>query len=198
MTEQIKEQGGVATMDPGRLKRWLTSRVMTRAADPARFAKNRTQAEKARVREQAPHRVEYFHQPEDGYSHLAAQLLQRLSARYEIELDCHLVAGPRGKNVPEPELLLPLSRYDAFQVAPEYGLSFPEHAAAPDAAGNDLHLEADAFGHAGDVGDDPHLTPGCLQGIQGFQGLVQRGRVEAPEPLIDEQGFHAGLPGGER
>ena len=133
MAEQFKEQGGAATMDPSRLKRWLTSRVMTRAVDPQRLANQRAAAEKARVREQAPHRVEYFHQPEDGYSHLAAQLLQRLAERYDIELDCHLVEGPRGKNVPEPELLLQLSRYDAFQIAPEYGLSFPEHTAAPDA-----------------------------------------------------------------
>jgi 2-hydroxychromene-2-carboxylate isomerase len=29
--------------------------------------------------------------------------------------------------LPEPELLLQLSRYDAFHVAPEYGLQFPEH-----------------------------------------------------------------------
>jgi 2-hydroxychromene-2-carboxylate isomerase len=71
--------------------------------------------------------VEYFHQVEDGYSHLAAQVLASLSERYDIKLVCHLVSGPRGKNVAEPELLLRLSRYDAFHVAPEYGLEFPEH-----------------------------------------------------------------------
>ncbi|PLW68558.1 2-hydroxychromene-2-carboxylate isomerase, partial [Pseudohalioglobus lutimaris] len=133
MTKQFKEQGGAATMDPSRLKRWLTSRVMTRLVDPARLARRRAEAEKARVREQRPHRVEYFHQVEDGYSHLAAQLLPRLQERYDIVLDCHLVAGPVGKNVPEPEMLLPLSRDDAFHIAPEYGLSFPRHPQAPNA-----------------------------------------------------------------
>jgi 2-hydroxychromene-2-carboxylate isomerase len=78
--------------------------------------------------------VEYFHQVEDGYSHLAAQVLQQFCQRYDIELVCHLVRGPQGKNSPEPDLLLQLSRYDAFHVAPEYGLQFPAHPNAPDPA----------------------------------------------------------------
>jgi hypothetical protein len=78
--------------------------------------------------------VEYFHQVEDGYSHLAAQVLQQFCHRYDIELVCHLVRGPQGKNSPEPDLLLQLSRYDSFHVAPEYGLQFPAHPNAPDPA----------------------------------------------------------------
>ena len=35
--------------------------------------------------------MEYFHQVEDGYSHLAAQVLLQLCQRYDIELICHLV-----------------------------------------------------------------------------------------------------------
>ncbi len=44
---------------------------------------------------------------------------------------CHLVSGPEGDNLPEPDLLLKLSRYDAAHVAPEYGLEFPHHEGAP-------------------------------------------------------------------
>lgn len=134
MAEQFQDQGGAATMDPGPLVRWLTSKVMTRLSSPVRVDKRRAVAEKKRIKQGIPHRVEYFHQVDDGYSHLAAQVLQRLVERYDIALECHLVEGPRGKNVPEPELLLQLSRYDAFHVAPEYGLDFPEHLAAPDPA----------------------------------------------------------------
>ncbi len=134
MTEQFQDQGGAASMDPSPLVRWLTSAVMTRLFAPARVDKRRAAAEKQRTKQGAPHRVEYFHQVDDGYSHLAAQVLQRLSERYDIELECHLVEGPRGKNVAEPELLLQLSRYDAFHVASEYGLEFPEHPEAPDPA----------------------------------------------------------------
>jgi len=58
---------------------------------------------------------------------LAAQRLKSLAERFDVELICHLVKGPEGNNVPEPDLLLRLSRYDAYHVAPEYGLEFPRH-----------------------------------------------------------------------
>ncbi len=130
MAEQFKEQGGIATMDPGPFRRWLTSTIVGRACSTARLQKQRAKVEQERVKAGDKHVVEYFHQVEDGYSHLAAQVLQRLCLRYNIEMICHLVPGPQGKNSAEPELLLQLSRYDSFHVAPEYGLQFPEH---PDA-----------------------------------------------------------------
>jgi hypothetical protein len=47
MAEQFKDQGGVATMDPSPLLRWLTSRIMGRICSPpvivtlpARFCHN--------------------------------------------------------------------------------------------------------------------------------------------------------------
>ena len=132
MTQQFEDQGGMATMDPSPVVRWLTSTVMTRLSAPQALARRRKKAEKKRLAAGERHRVEYFHQVEDGYSHLAAQVLKALAERYDIELVCHLVGGPRGKNAPEPELLLKLSRYDAFHVAPEYGLEFPSHDAPPE------------------------------------------------------------------
>jgi 2-hydroxychromene-2-carboxylate isomerase len=131
MTGQFKEQGGVATMDPNPLYRWLASRIMTRVSRPERLAKRRAKIEQQRIKSGGRHVVEYFHQVEDAYSHLAAQVLNSLAARYDIELVCHLVGGPTGKNAPEPELLLQLARYDAYHVAPHYGLEFPEQATAP-------------------------------------------------------------------
>lgn len=129
MAEQFKDQGGVATMDPRPLSRWLTSRFVSRYSSEAQVQKRRAKFERSRS---GAHVVEYFHQVEDGYSHLAAQVLQAFSERYDIELVCHLVRGPQGKNSAEPDLLLHLSRYDAFHVAPEYGLVFPEHEMEPD------------------------------------------------------------------
>ncbi|MCB1703448.1 MAG: DsbA family protein [Halioglobus sp.] len=131
MSEQFREQGGAATMDPGVVLRWATSTLMTRLCRPQRQARLRAKVERARIKSGAPHTVEYFHQVDDGYSHLAAQVLQPLAARYDIDLVCHLVTGPQGANAAEPELLLRLSRYDAFHVAGEYGLAFPRHDAAP-------------------------------------------------------------------
>ncbi|WOJ96342.1 DsbA family protein [Congregibacter brevis] len=134
MAEQFTDQGGVASIDPSPLRRWLTSKLMTRMFAAERMDKRRASVEKERLKEGAPHRVEYFHQVDDGYSHLAAQVLQPLVERYDIELECHLVEGPSGKNAPETDLLLQLSRYDSFHVAPEYGLEFPKNPAAPDPA----------------------------------------------------------------
>lgn len=133
MAEQFKEQGGAATMDPGPLLRWLTSTLMNHVSSPRRLEKKRAKIEKQRVRAGEPHRVEYFHQVDDGYSHLAAQMLKSLCERYDIELVCHLVESPQGKNAPEPDLLLRLSRYDARHVAPEYDLEFPGHEDTPPA-----------------------------------------------------------------
>lgn len=127
MAEEFKEQGGAATMDPNASLRWGTSKLMTLMCKPQRLVKQRAEVEKERVRTGTSHVVQYFHQVDDGYSHLAVQVLKQLTERYEIELQCHLVNGPQDKNAAEPELLLQLSRYDSFHVAPEYGLEFPLH-----------------------------------------------------------------------
>ena len=115
MAEQFKDQGGVATMDPSRLTRWLTSRLMTRISGATAVAARHRKVEQARVKAAAPHRVHYFHQVDEGYSYLAAQMLERLADRYEIELHCHMVRGQEGKNAPEPELLTQLARADFNQ-----------------------------------------------------------------------------------
>ena len=133
MSEQFKDQGGVATMDPSHFLRWMTSRLMTRLSRPAAVATRQAKAERIRVKTGSPHRVDYFHQVDEAYSHLTAQLLVRLAERYNIELHCHLVRGQEGRNAPEPELLSRLARYDAHLIAPGYGLSFAEHPEAPEA-----------------------------------------------------------------
>ncbi|MEE4191783.1 MAG: DsbA family protein [Halieaceae bacterium] len=133
MAEQFKEQGGVATMDPSWFRRWMTSRIMTRAVQVSTLEEKRRQTEQKRRAENTPHRVLYFHQVDDGYSHLAAQLLAAFASRYDVELQCYLVRGPTGANAPEPDLLSRLSRYEAFHIAPGYGLAFPQHEAAPHA-----------------------------------------------------------------
>jgi len=134
MSQQFKEQGGAATMDPSPARRWLTSKMMTSLSSKNRQLRKRKKAESKRVKLGEPHTVEYFHQVDDGYSHLAAQVLQRFSDRYQVELKCHIVGGPEGDNAPENELLLRLSRYDSSKVAPYYGLAFAEHDASLDPA----------------------------------------------------------------
>jgi 2-hydroxychromene-2-carboxylate isomerase len=120
-------------MDPSALYRFLASKVMTRMWSVSALEKRRRRAEKKRRQRGAPHRIIYFHQLDDGYSHLAAQLLRPLLERYDVGLEVHLVTADSGENLPEPDLLLKLSRYDAGKVAPHYGLGFPGATAPPSA-----------------------------------------------------------------
>lgn len=108
------------------------SKLLARAADPNRIAARRTKLEARRRKAGAAHVVEYFHQVDDGYSHLAAQMLGPFVERYDVRLVCHLVGPPTGPNAPEPDFLLGLSRYDAARIGPHYCLSFPGDASAPD------------------------------------------------------------------
>jgi 2-hydroxychromene-2-carboxylate isomerase len=132
MTEQFEDQGGAASSNPPALVRWISSRVLSRLVSSASIEKRRDKAERARRKAGKPHRIEYFHQVDDPYSHMAAQLLRRLLDQYDVELVCHLVSVARDRNLPEPDLLPPLSRSDCAAVAPHYGVRFPEQAGAPD------------------------------------------------------------------
>ena len=160
MSDQFKEQGGAATMDPSRLRRWLASKFMTSMIDPEKLKQKRRKQELDRIKRGGKHVVEYFHQVEDGYSHLAAQTLRALTEKYDIELECHLVSGPLGANAVEPELLVELSRHDSSKIAPYYGLSFPENLPVPSQISINLAgsiyaaLDGQGFvNHAKQIGD---------------------------------------------
>ena len=117
MSDQFVEQGDAATMDPSHFGRWLNSRVISHMLRPGHREKAEARAEKRRQRAGLPHRLEYFHQIDDAYSHLAAQTLAPLVEKYGVELVPHLVHGPSGANLPEPDLLPNLARHDAALVA---------------------------------------------------------------------------------
>ena len=130
-TPQYKDQGGLETMDPSGLQRWAISMFLRRMASGERVRKKRAKAERRRRKAGRGHVIEYFHQVDDGYSHLAVQLLRPLLDTYDVEIVSHLVPGADRKSAPEPELLLALSRYDAARIAPHFGLSFPADGGVP-------------------------------------------------------------------
>ena len=134
MAGQFEDQGGFATSNPSPILRWLTSKVMSWMISPAAQDRRRDRAERARLRRGQRHRIEYFHQVEDAYSHLAAQLLRPLLETYDFELVPRLVTVEKDRNLPEPELLPRLARHEAAKLAPYYGLRFPAVASAPSPA----------------------------------------------------------------
>ena len=131
-TQAFKDQGGIATMDPSVFRRWLISKVMTRLASEERMVAQRRKAEARRQKQGGAHLVEYFHQVDDGYSHLACQVLEDFVDRYDIELKIYLVTAPVGANAAEPELALQLGLKDAQAIAPFLNLSFPDTARIPE------------------------------------------------------------------
>jgi 2-hydroxychromene-2-carboxylate isomerase len=94
----------------------------------------RSLAERRRRFSRQPHRVFYFHQLDDPYSHLAAQALVPFIERYEVELVPMLVGPPPEAAAPERERLVVYSREDAAGIAPDYGLEFRDPGEQPASA----------------------------------------------------------------
>lgn len=114
----------------------LTRRLMPRVAQAltSRCTRDarRWFAERRRLLRGEPHRVLYFHQVDDPYSHLAAQVLRTFVDRYDVLLEPILAGPPTDEAAPERARLEALSRKDAADVAGAYGLAFPPREAAPE------------------------------------------------------------------
>jgi 2-hydroxychromene-2-carboxylate isomerase len=113
------------------LRRRLAPIAMSVLTSPRTRDLRRASAELARRVRGRPREVHYFHQVDDPYSYLAAQLLTALRDRYEIALVPHLVAPPSDAAAPERARLEEFARRDAADVAPGYRLAFPARPAAP-------------------------------------------------------------------
>lgn len=120
----VTQQSGASSSTPSGFKRWFQSKVLNYLGSEGRLRKLRLKREALRKKQARPHVVEYFHQVDDGYSHLAIQILARLVAEYDIELVFHLVPALRDDNFPEPDLWQEMSRTDGMNIASYYGLEF--------------------------------------------------------------------------
>ncbi len=97
----------------------------------------------------APHKVYFFHQMDDPYSHVVAQALPMLKARYQIDLQVIAVNAPDDDVAPERLALQNLSRRDAAKVAPYHGLSFNDIGKQPKET--TLQLAKRAFAASGNL-----------------------------------------------
>lgn len=105
----------------------FTQRLLSRNT----LLKKRASSERVRVKRGERHRVHYFHQVDDPYSALAAASLQRLVARYDIDLIPHVVSPPPDSAAPERDKLVAYSRKDAQLLAQHFGLDFRDPGAQP-------------------------------------------------------------------
>lgn len=116
------------------LRTFLQPRVTGLMTSPRTRELRRAVVEKLRVLRGQPHRILYFHQVDDPYSDLAAQLLEDFLARYDVELEVHLVGPPSDAAAPERERLVAWSRKDAADIATPRRLRFRDSGAQPTAA----------------------------------------------------------------
>jgi 2-hydroxychromene-2-carboxylate isomerase len=116
----------------------IRSFFMRRIADPRLRDRRRAAAEAARRKAGLPHEVLYFHQPDDPYSHLAAQALTAFVARYDIQLQPRVVAQPTPIAIHEQELWDQWARRECGAIAPYYGLEYRDTGHAPSASLTDL------------------------------------------------------------
>jgi len=105
----------------------ITARLLSRD----RLLAQRVRAERQRVARGEPHRLHYFHQVDDPYSALLAQVLPRLLARYDLRLDAHIVGAPADDAAPEREKLVAYSRKDAQLLARHWQLQFTDTGRQP-------------------------------------------------------------------
>lgn len=85
-------------------------------------------SEKSRFKSGKKHRVEYFHQADDPYSYLTAQVLKKLTEHYDIDLVPYLVSTPDNRMIAsiKMEEYIKFRREDAAEIAPFYDLDFPD------------------------------------------------------------------------
>lgn len=128
MLESKNNHNSPLQIDPPRPFRFYISRLLTKLSDRARIEEQHTTFEANRTKNQQPHVVEYFHQFDDPYSHLTAQILAEFASRYHIKIKPHLMRATGGDDQPEELKLAVLAQRDAALIAPYFNLEFPENA----------------------------------------------------------------------
>ena len=116
------------------LMRRIAPKFLATYTSPRTRAAKRAAAEARRRIAGRPHQLHYFHQVDDPYSQLAAQLLEPIAKHYDVEVIPHLVGPPSDAAAPERARLESFARRDAADIAPAYGLEFPRNANAPASA----------------------------------------------------------------
>jgi len=100
------QPGATARLDRSHAQREIQRRILLLVPWARRLEAHRR--EFVRKVTGKPHVVEFFHQVDDAYSHLALEAIGPLLGRYDIELRFHLTSQTDPRHAPEPELLAPI------------------------------------------------------------------------------------------
>ena len=103
----------------------LRSAYMRVMASQTRRAASHALGTASRLLSRQPPTIEYFHQADDPYSHLALQRLECLRRRYVVKIRPHLVSGPAREFVGDAQRYPVWALRDAADIAPHLGLDFP-------------------------------------------------------------------------
>jgi 2-hydroxychromene-2-carboxylate isomerase len=133
------------------LKTIIVSRLASYWTGQKRLLAARARSERRRLAQRLPHRIDWFHDVGDPYSHLLAQLLPAFSRGYNIEIVPHLVGPPEASAAPERDQLDDYARIDAARLAGRAGLAFTNPGTQPSLA---ARADAEAV-LAALIADDP-------------------------------------------
>lgn len=117
-------------MNPLRL---LRSTMIRHLADVNTMETRHGRAQCKRHAAGEPQRVWYYHQVDDPYSHLAAQALSGLLARFEIELLPRVTDQPQAIAIHDDHMWDQWSRRECAAMAPYYGLDTTDSGQRPQA-----------------------------------------------------------------
>ena len=107
------------------VSRYLMPRIFMNWSDQDIVLRKREEKEEIRKKEGRPHEVFYFHELLDPYSHITAQLINKFTSEYSVELVPLVVNEPPSKTVHEPSLYRKYCLTDAIRIAPFYEVEFP-------------------------------------------------------------------------
>lgn len=109
----------------GTLARRLLPPIAVAITSERTLAFRRSWNEATRRLRGAPHEVHYFHQVDDPYGYLVAQVLERFVERYDVKLVPWIVGPPPDDAAPDRARLEAFARKDAADIAPYLGLEAP-------------------------------------------------------------------------
>ena len=102
----------------------IRNKLMMSWSSEENFYKQRREREKLRIKEDRKHVVYYFHSLSDPYSHLTIQVIKKLIANFNIELEIMFISEPTGSFTPERAMYQKHCLKDSIEIAFWYNLEF--------------------------------------------------------------------------